>query len=125
MLEQKIEALTAAIVANTEALLARQRVEVLQPAPGEPLEIPIATARKVAGLLAPAKEGKPAVAKAPEPTAAKALEYDDVKKPFVAFIESKGHEAAAAVLADFGVSKLPALPPERFGEMLAALEKWA
>lgn len=105
MLEQRIEALTAAIEKLTAVLDNPQVGVTLADA-----KIPELSNVKVA-----AKEAnKPA---------AKAIEYDDVKGPFVEFIESKGHEAAAALLAKFAVAKLPALPVGQFSNMLAAIRE--
>ena len=49
------------------------------------------------------------------------LDYDTLKVDFLAFMRSSGHERAAALLVEFGVTKLPALPMVRFAEFAAAL----
>lgn len=117
MLEQKIEALTAAV----EKLTA-----VMQNAPlPETISATMEPAKKdyQDPQMTAAKTVKPVRAKqaAETPEGSKPPEYNDVKGPFIAFIESKGHEAAAALLAKFGIAKLPALPPEKFEAMLAAI----
>ena len=119
MLEQKIEALTAAVTKLTVVMGG-------MPQPMPQTADTGARNGEMAAVIGAAKVAKPAKAKVAPPEvenleAPRILEYDDVKEPFIAFIESKGHEAAAALLAKFGVAKLPALPPEKFEAMLAAI----
>lgn len=122
MLEQKIEALTAAVEKLTAALDSAALGSTHHPVvhggglPADYAEAkPISTSNARTEGVKRVKEAKVKEAEEVE------LEYNDVKGPFIAFIESKGHEAAAALLAKFGIAKLPALPPEKFGAMLAAI----
>lgn len=75
-----------------------------------------------------AKEPEPVVeeTKAEEPAAAsdKPLDFQvDVLPRVFKLTEAKGRDAVVALLGDFGVAKASQVPPEKFGEFVAALNK--
>lgn len=62
-------------------------------------------------------------------TAAPAAEvdYEAIKRPFLALVNTKGRDAAAALLAQFGVDagkggKLSDIPADKYADVLAAIE---
>lgn len=57
----------------------------------------------------------------PEPEAAPALTIEDVRASLAAVVKSGGSAKVRDALADLGVSKLSDLAPERFGELLEAV----
>ena len=68
----------------------------------------------------PKKATKKAV-KAPEPEAAPALTIEDVRASLAAVVKNGGSAKVRDALAGMGVSKLSDLAPERFGELLEAV----
>lgn len=98
MLETKIDELIKALNANTAALT---------------------------GVKATDKPAKAVKTEDTAPDAPKALTYDDVKTPFLAFVKDKGREAGVALLAKFGAAKLPDVKPEQFADALAAINEAA
>lgn len=59
--------------------------------------------------------------KAPEPEAAPALTLEDVRASLAAVVKNGGSAKVRDALAGMGVSKLSDLAPERFGELLEAV----
>ena len=59
--------------------------------------------------------------KAPEPEAAPALTLEDVRASLAAVVKNGGSAKVRDALADMGVSKLSDLAPERFSELLEAV----
>lgn len=57
----------------------------------------------------------------PEPEAAPALTLEDVRASLAAVVKAGGSAKVRDALADLGVSKLSDLAPERFGELLEAV----
>ena len=57
----------------------------------------------------------------PEPEAAPALTLEDVRASLAAVVKNGGSAKVRDALADMGVSKLSDLAPERFGELLEAV----
>ena len=57
----------------------------------------------------------------PEPEAAPALTLEDVRASLAAVVKSGGSAKVRDALADMGVSKLSDLAPERFSELLEAV----
>lgn len=54
------------------------------------------------------------------------VDFETVKKPFLALVNKKGRDAGVAILTAFGVptgGKLGDIPVEKFAEALAAIEK--
>ena len=68
----------------------------------------------------PKKAAKKAV-KAPEPEAAPSLTLEDVRASLAAVVKSGGSAQVRDALAAMGVSKLSDLAPERFSELLEAV----
>lgn len=68
----------------------------------------------------PKKAAKKAV-KAPEPEAAPTLTIEDVRASLAAVVKNGGSAKVRDALAAMGVSKLSDLAPERFGELLEAV----
>lgn len=68
----------------------------------------------------PKKAAKKA-AKAPEVESAPALTLEDVRASLAAVVKSGGSAKVRDALAAMGVSKLSDLAPERFGELLEAV----
>lgn len=70
----------------------------------------------------PKKATKKAVkAPEPEPEAAPALTIEDVRASLTAVVKNGGSAQVRDALAAMGVSKLSDLAPERFGELLEAV----
>ena len=70
----------------------------------------------------PKKATKKAVkAPEPEPEAAPALTIEDVRASLTAVVKNGGSAKVRDALAGMGVSKLSDLAPERFGELLEAV----
>lgn len=111
MLEPSVDELKAAVTQNTEAL--NKLISLLA---NMPLVIP--------GAPAPADtvkaDTKPAAEKPDEQAgAAETLSYkEDVRKPFLALLNSK-REVALALLKDLGVASLQGFEtqPEKFAEL--------
>lgn len=59
--------------------------------------------------------------KAPEPEAAPTLTLEDVRASLAAVVKNGGSAKVRDALAAMGVSKLSDLAPERFGELLEAV----
>lgn len=57
----------------------------------------------------------------PEPEAVPALTLEDVRASLAAVVKNGGSAKVRDALADMGVSKLSDLGPERFGELLEAV----
>lgn len=57
----------------------------------------------------------------PEPEAVPALTLEDVRASLAAVVKNGGSAKVRDALADLGVSKLSDLAPERFGELLEAV----
>lgn len=57
----------------------------------------------------------------PEPEAASALTLEDVRASLAAVVKNGGSAKVRDALADMGVSKLSDLAPERFSELLEAV----
>lgn len=57
----------------------------------------------------------------PEPEAAPTLTIEDVRVSLAAVVKSGGSAKVRDALADMGVSKLSDLAPERFGQLLEAV----
>lgn len=57
----------------------------------------------------------------PEPEAAPALTLEDVRASLAAVVKNGGSAKVRDALADMGVSKLSDLAPERFSELLEAV----
>ena len=57
----------------------------------------------------------------PEPEAAPTLTLEDVRASLAAVVKNGGSAKVRDALADMGVSKLSDLAPERFGELLEAV----
>ena len=57
----------------------------------------------------------------PEPEAAPALTIEDVRASLAAVVKNGGSAKVRDALADMGVSKLSDLAPERFSELLEAV----
>lgn len=55
-------------------------------------------------------------------TSVAAVTYDDVKALVLQVSKNKGRDAAAAVLAGFGVAKAPELKPEQYADAVAQLK---
>lgn len=55
-------------------------------------------------------------------TSVAAVTYDDVKALVLQVSKDKGRDAAAAVLAGFGVAKAPELKPEQYADAVAQLK---
>ena len=87
---------------------------------------PKKAAKKAVKAPEPKKAAKKAV-KAPEPEpqpepeAAPALTLEDVRASLAAVVKSGGSAKVRDALADMGVSKLSDLAPERFSELLEAV----
>lgn len=64
---------------------------------------------------------KAAKAPEPEPEAAPTLTIEDVRASLAAVVKSGGSAKVRDALADMGVSKLSDLAPERFSELLEAV----
>lgn len=103
-IEAKIEALTAALIANTAALTGAKPAKSVSPS---------------VDAAAPAA---PMKASTPPKADAKALTYDDVKVPFLALVK-KDRDLALATLKPFGLDSLKPAKPEQFADILAALTK--
>ena len=73
---------------------------------------------------APKKAAKPAEkapAPEPQPEAAPTLTIEDVRASLAAVVKNGGSAKVRDALADMGVSKLSDLAPERFGDLLEAV----
>lgn len=104
-LEAKIEALTAAVIANTAALLGKQ---------------PPAAAGKVADKPAT----KPQENKADTQPAKQAITYDDVKGPFLELVKKDRAKALEVIGSEpFGLSSLKEAKPEQYAGLLTAITK--
>ena len=57
----------------------------------------------------------------PQPEAAPALTLEDVRASLAAVVKNGGSAKVRDALADLGVSKLSDLAPERFGDLLEAV----
>ena len=64
---------------------------------------------------------KAAKAPEPQPEAAPALTIEDVRASLAAVVKNGGSAKVRDALADMGVSKLSDLAPERFSELLEAV----
>lgn len=73
--------------------------------------------KKATKKAAKAPEPKPQ----PEPEAAPALTIEDVRASLAAVVKNGGSAKVRDALADMGVSKLSDLAPERFSELLEAV----
>lgn len=73
--------------------------------------------KKAAKKAAKAPEPEPQ----PEPEAAPALTLEDVRASLAAVVKNGGSAKVRDALADMGVSKLSDLAPERFSELLEAV----
>ena len=65
-------------------------------------------------LVAPADE-----------SAAGILSIDDARAALSKLMDAKGMPACTAVLEEFGATRISAVPPEKYGELVAAAEKAA
>lgn len=86
---------------------------------------------------APKQEAEPEPAATPEPKAepaaaaaeaepkaqAEASTYQDAASAITKLSRAKGRDAAVALLAQFGASKLPEVKPEQFADIIAAAEE--
>lgn len=107
MLETEIKKLTAAIEANTAALLG-----------GE------APAKKPAK---PKPAAKPAAAEEPvveEPPAETEITIKEVTAKILDLGKAKGRQAAVSLLSDYGATKVPDLKkdPSKYGEIVAKID---
>ena len=73
--------------------------------------------KKASNKAAKAPEPEPQ----PEPEAAPALTLEDVRASLAAVVKNGGSAQVRDALAAMGVSKLSDLAPERFGELLEAV----
>lgn len=97
-LEDQLAALTAALNANTAALLGKSA----------PAAAPTAA---------------PAAAKPKAPAAEKgALTYDDIKVPFLALCKAKGADVGRELCKKFGHENLKTVKPEQFPEVLKEIQ---
>jgi hypothetical protein len=91
--------------------------------------LPATSAQVAAVVKAAPKAEKVEVKKAEEKkeeTAAPVVDFEAVKKPFLALVNAKGNDVARELLAQFGVpagGKLGAVAPERYPDMLVAIKK--
>jgi len=106
-IEAKLEALTKAVEANTTALLGRAGVQA----------IPAKQAQDKARAEVAASAKKPEVK-----ADAKAVNYDDIKEPFVALVKLNRDEALAT-LKPFGLDSLKGAKPEQFYAVHTAVTK--
>lgn len=116
-LEAKIEALTAAVIANTEALIAvagRGAVKAQAPAATKP-QAPAETA-----AAKPSPKTASEAAKADTP----AITYDDIKVPFLALVKQDRAKALEVIgKPPFGLASLKEAKPEQYADLLAVLKK--
>lgn len=128
-IQENTNALRDLIVAISKGIptTAAQVAEVVAQAPAEKKP---AAAKEAApssgGTNASAASAAPSDTGASAP--AKALVYDDIKKPFLSLVNAKGRDAGAALLLQFGVDataggKLTAIPADQYADVLAAIEK--
>ncbi|MBU0593340.1 MAG: hypothetical protein KKH74_06330 [Gammaproteobacteria bacterium] len=102
-----------AVVAEAPA----SKAEAKKPAAAEKPAPSSGTTSESAASSAPSASGEPPVK----------LDYDAIKKPFLALVNKKGRDAAAKLLANFGVDagkggKLSDIPTEKYADVLAAIE---
>lgn len=78
----------------------------------------------------PTQTDKPASPPPVAETAAPAavLDYEAIKRPFLALVNKKGRDAAAALLAHFGIDagkggKLSDIPADKYAEVLDAINE--
>ena len=112
-LEAKIEALTAAVVANTAAVLSSRA-----PTPEQAVK---ASADKPTAPAEPLKTAAQEQATKRE-EAANPVTYDTVKTPFLALVK-KNRDLALATLKPFGLDSLKGAKPEQLGAILDAVNK--
>lgn len=119
MLESEIKKLTAAVEANTIALLlgVAAGVEGATAAPAVPAAAPVAEVDPLAGLGTAAPAPAPATADVP---AAPAADLKMITVGIVALCKAKGREAAAMLMAEYGAQKVPDLKKvsDKYGEIL-------
>lgn len=139
MLEQKIETLTAAVVALTAALQAQQSAPVAapapQPVPGTPQAVmpapqPVAQAAPAPVAPAPTMPAPPSFMAAPAPQAT-ALPFNDAKS-LVGYVmqvytelEAKAPGSGAGiqnVLGSLGVGNVNEVRPEQYQALYNALQ---
>jgi 2-oxoglutarate dehydrogenase E2 component (dihydrolipoamide succinyltransferase) len=109
MLETEIKKLTAAVDANTAALLGNV----------------VSTPPAVAPAPAPAAPAPAAPAPAaPTPPAAADATYEQVTKAITTVARDVSRESAVKLLADYGAVKVPDLKkdPSKYGEIVAKAE---
>lgn len=121
--------LELAIQENTNAL--RDLLAALKS--GVPTTAAVAHEVKEAKKSAPAEKTASSESGATQQTAtetdapAAVLDYEAIKKPFLALVNKKGRDAAAALLNQFGVDagkggKLSDIPADKYADVLAAIE---
>lgn len=89
------------------------------PADGQPTAKDAAPAKTDA---APTPTAASVEAPAPASTAVTEVTYEDVKTLVLKVSKDKGRDAAAGVLAGFGVAKAPELKPEQYADAVAQLQ---
>ena len=121
-IENVLQELTAAVKELAVALKAQPsttinveahrtaKVEAPKPAP-TPTAQPTTTANPVVTAKAEPAEASPSE-----------VSYDQVKAAITKLVSVKGNDAAAAVLASFGVKRGPALAPGQYAAVVAACE---
>jgi pyruvate dehydrogenase E2 component (dihydrolipoamide acetyltransferase) len=118
-------ALTAALNANAGRATPPPNAPPAQPAAPAPVAAapaaaaPAGRARGARG--AAAAPAAPAPAAAPAAAAGAAVSYDAVREKVIELAEKKGHNAALALLGNFGVKNARELKAEQYAAALTAL----
>ncbi|MEI6046827.1 MAG: hypothetical protein WCS37_20970 [Chloroflexota bacterium] len=120
--------LEAAIADNTKALntlISLYQTGAVASKPTAPVAAKAESAKPVPAPVA--EVATPVIVEAAAPIeASSALTYDDITKPFLALVNSKGRPAAEAVLKELGVplgGKLSAVTPENYAKALEVIAK--
>ncbi len=113
-LESTIAENTAAVVALTNALLSRSDTHVVTP--------PAGPKKSRKSTLEPAAETTESTTPSLPPDNNQDL-YQQAATSITTLSRQKGREAALAVLAIFGASKLPGVAADRLQEVIATAEK--
>jgi hypothetical protein len=128
MLETEIKKLTAAVEANTAAILGGSRAAATA-SETAPTAAPVTTAAPAAAdPLAGLGGAAPAPATAEVSPAPVAVTLKQITEGIVALCKAKGREAAAMLMAEYGAQKVPDLKkdadkyPEILGKINALIE---
>ena len=123
MLENLIQELTKALIANTEALnRLASNTPAAPAAPAAPQAEPTKRGRKAAES-APAAETPAQAAPAPAAPAEPAIDLAALRTLAQQILDLGGLDKIKAINAELGIKKVSECPPEKFGDLSKALSK--